>query len=83
MSLRLPNGQSLYPFLINAADLHCAVEIRQTRNNRDQATGSHTSEISIPFNQDRIRAIARSRNGCPDAAGTAAHHNYVAFSDYI
>ncbi len=45
--------------------------------------GSHASEISVPLNQDGISAIAGRRNGGANAAGTAAHYNYVAFADHI
>jgi hypothetical protein len=48
--------------------------LAQKRNNCYQASGSHVSEISVPPNQDSIRA---------NAAGTAAYDNYVAFTNHI
>ena len=83
MRFRLPYGQSLDPFLIDAADLHCSFEIGQTGDDRDLASVSHTPKISIALNQDRIRAIAGRSNGRADAAGTAAYDNDVALTNHI
>ena len=69
--------QSINPLLGNTGNLLLAAEVAKVGNNGNQPAGTHTPQVFIPFNKNRIGAAPGCRYSRPDTAGAAADDNDV------